>query len=253
MKFMRWKTQWKQLLVLVAVLTVLGILEADQELKPFADAVYTTVQEKVETPKIQWTASGNDIMLVNACQTYSFVAFAFVVLMAAQNLVQLRTPMLLTRYSSWRAYQRMVFCRLMTFSVVFLSIATALVMLAEQTALVTGLAERLFIAKQIYPKALLLYAIHMVLCAAMVCLYQTKAIFARHYLLTQALPMLFFVVSGTVQGTWIQQISPLSFPVYDRMPEGGLLRVVLTYVACFAALLWFCRQPKKEYFAGVET
>lgn len=46
---MRWKTQWKQLLVLVAVLTVLGILEADQELKPFADAVYTTVQEKVET------------------------------------------------------------------------------------------------------------------------------------------------------------------------------------------------------------
>lgn len=141
----------------------------------------------------------------------------------------------------------------MTFSVVFLSIATALVMLAEQTALVTGLAERLFIAKQIYPKALLLYAIHMVLCAAMVCLYQTKAIFARHYLLTQALPMLFFVVSGTVQGTWIQQISPLSFPVYDRMPEGGLLRVVLTYVACFAALLWFCRQPKKEYFAGVET
>lgn len=75
---MRWKTQWKQLLVLVAVLTVLGILEADQELKPFADAVYTTVQEKVETPKIQWMANGNEVMLVNACQTYSFVAFSFV-------------------------------------------------------------------------------------------------------------------------------------------------------------------------------
>lgn len=250
---MRWKTQWKQLLVLVAVLTVLGILEADQELKPFADAVYTTVQEKVETPKIQWMANGNEVMLVNACQTYSFVAFSFVLLMAAHNLVQLRTPMLLTRYPSWYAYQRTMFCRLMVFSVVFLSIAAALVMLAEQTALVTGLAEQLFIAKQIYPKALLLYAIHMVICTAMVCLYQIKAIFAKHYLLTQALPMLFFVISGTVKGIWIQQISPFSFPVYSVMPEGGLLRVVLTYAVCFIVLLWVCRKPKKEYVAEVET
>lgn len=250
---MRWKTQWKQLLVLIAVLTVIGVVEVDQELKPFADAVYTTIQERMETPKAQWTAGGDEIMLVNACQTYSFVALCFVLLMAAHNLVLLRTPMLLTRYPTWRVYRRTSFCRLMIFSVVFLTVAITLVMIAEQTALITGLAEHLFIAKQIYPKALLLYAVHMLLCTAMICLYQTKAIFARHYLLTQALPMIFLVVSGVIKTRWLQMLSPFSFPVYDRMPEGGLLRVVLTYAVCFAALLWFCRQPKKEYFAEVET
>lgn len=250
---MRWKTQWKQLAVLLAVLVALGVIQVDQELKPFADAVYTTVQERVETPKVQWTASGSDVMLVNACQTYGFVAFGFAILMAAHSLVQLRTPMLLTRYPTWRAYQRSTFCRLMAFSVAFWCIATALVMLAEQTALYTGLAERLFIAKQIYPKAMVFYIVHMILCTAMVCLYQTKAIFARHYIAAQALPMLFFVASGAVQGTWMQQISPFSFPAYDRMPEGGLLRVVLTYVVCFAALLYACRKPKAEYIAEVET
>ena len=101
---MRWKTQWKQLLLLLAVLVVLGVIQADQELKPLPDAVITTVQQRVETPKPQWTASGNDTMLVNAFQTYGFVAFSFVVLMAAQNLVQLRTPIQLTRYPTWKAY-----------------------------------------------------------------------------------------------------------------------------------------------------
>ena len=250
---MRWKTQWKQLLALAVVLTVLGVIEADQELKPAADAVYTTVQEQVETHKMQWTASGDDTMLVNACQTYSFVAFAFVILMAAHNLVQLRTPMLLTRYRTWRAYCSAVFGRLMAFSTGFLAVVTALLLLAEQTALYTGLAERFFIAKQFYPKAFAVYVLHMLLCTAMLCLYQTKAVFARHYVLTQAIPMLFFVASGTVKGTWIQQISPFSFPVYDGLPEGGLPRVVLTYAVCFAALLFVCRRPKKEYVADVEV
>ena len=95
---MRWKTQWKQLLLLLAVLVVLGVIQTDRELKPLPDAVITTVQQRVETPKPQWTASGNGTMLVNAFQTYGFVAFSFVVLMAAQNLVQLRTPIQLTRY-----------------------------------------------------------------------------------------------------------------------------------------------------------
>ena len=66
---MRWKTQWKQLLLLLLVLVVLGVIQADQELKPLPDAVITTVQERVEIPKPQWTASGNDRMLVNAFQT----------------------------------------------------------------------------------------------------------------------------------------------------------------------------------------
>ncbi len=250
---MRWKTQWAKLLLLVVAVAVLGVIQTDQELKPYADAVYTTLQEKVETPKVQWTASGNDTMLVNACQTYGFVAFGFAILMAAQSLVQLRTPMLLTRYPTWSVCRRRIFCRLMAFSVAFWCVATALVMLAEQTALYTGLAERLFITKQIYPKALLLFAVHMIICTAMVCLYQTKAIFARHYIATQALPMLFFVASGSVQGIWIQQISPFSFPVYSRMPEGGLLRIILTYAVCFAALLYACRRPKKEYFVEVDT
>lgn len=73
---MRWKCQWKKLLLLLMLLTLLGVILADQEMKPFGDAVYTTVQESVELPKIQWAANG-DIMLVNACQTYGFVAFQF--------------------------------------------------------------------------------------------------------------------------------------------------------------------------------
>lgn len=116
---MRWKTQWKQLLLLLLVLVVLGVIQADQELKPLPDAVITTVQERVEIPKPQWTASGNDRMLVNAFQTYGFVAFSFVVLMAAQNLVQLRTSIQLTRYATWSAYRKRTFCRLMGFSTVF--------------------------------------------------------------------------------------------------------------------------------------
>ena len=250
---MRWKTQGKALLALIILLAAIGVVQVDQELKPFDDAVYTTVEEQVETPKKQWTADGTDVMLVNACQTYGFTALSFVVLLAAHNLVQLRTPMMLTRYPTWRAYCTATFRRLMAFSLVFLALATALVLLAEQTALLTGLAERLFIAKQFYPVPMLVYAVHMVLCTAMVCLYQVKAVFARRYVAAQALPMLFFVVSGMVQGTWVQQISPFSFPVYDGLPEGGLLRVVLTYAVCFGVLLWRCRRPDREFLAQAEV
>lgn len=231
---MRWKTQWKQLLLLLAVLVVLGVLQADQELKPLPDAVITTVQQRVETPKPQWTASGDGTMLVNAFQTYGFVAFSFVVLMAAQNLVQLRTPIQLTRYPTWKAYRKRTFCRLMAFSTVFWAIASALLFVVERTALLTGLAERYFITRQFYFVPFAVYIVHMLLCTALLCLYQTKAVFAKHYIVTQAIPMLFFVASGVQQGTWIQQISPFSFPVYDGLPEGGWIRVVLTYALCFA-------------------
>ena len=244
---MRWESQWMKLLVLVIVLALVGVIGVDQELKPFTNIWYTTEQERLEAIKVQWTASGDEMMLVNPCQTYSFVGFSFVFLMAAHNLVLLRTPMQLTRYPTWSAYRRTVFGRLMVFSLLFLGIVTTLVVLAEQYVQYLGLAKLIYISKQIYPKAMTLFALHMVLCTAMVCLYQVKAIFARNYLLTQALPMVFFVASATIRGTWIQRISPFSFPVYDRMPEGGLLRVVLTYAVCFGALIYACRKPKSEY------
>lgn len=250
---MRWKTQWKQLLLLLVVLVVLGVIQADQELKPLPDAVITTVQQRVETPKPQWTASGNGTMLVNAFQTYGFVAFSFVVLMAAQSLVQLRTPIQLTRYPTWKAYRKRTFCRLMAFSTVFWAMASALLFVLERTALLTGLAERYFITGQFYFVPFVVYLVHMLLCTALLCLYQTKAVFAKHYIVTQAIPMLFFVASGVQQGTWIQQISPFSFPVYDGLPEGGWIRVVLTYALCFAGLAYLCRRPKKEYLSEEKT
>lgn len=248
---MRCKAQWKYLLLLFVTLTLIGIYWVDQELKPAPDAVYTTVQERIDTPKLQWSPDGSDTMFVNSFQTYGFIAFAFLFLMAAQNLVHLHTPMMLTRYQTYYGFRWKVFCNLFKFSIVFLSIATILLLLAEQTASFTGLGNCVFIAKQIYPTALAMYILHMLLCTAMVCLYQSVVFLTHNYVLSQIIPMLFFIASSFMQGTWITKISPFSFPVYDSIPKDKLWWSVLTYVVCFGVLIGFLYRPRKENF--VET
>ena len=246
---MRWKPAWKSLTLLVVGLAMIGVLEAHIELNSGDTMRY--VEGAAGIPQVQLSADGQTPMFVNACQTYAFATFYFVGLMAAHNLVQLRTPMLLTRYRTWRAFQRATFVQLMRFSAGFLVVTTGLLMTMEQIIPYTAFKHELFVANICSAKALIWYTIHMLLCTAMVCLYQTAVVLTKHHVLSQALPMLFFIGSGSSIGTFVQQLSPFSFPVYDRIPEGGLVRVIATYAVCFVILLFVCRRPKKEYIAGV--
>lgn len=245
---MRGKKAWKELTVLIVILVAVGVLEAHIELMP-GDAMQY-VEGAAGIPQAQVSADGQTFLFVNACQTYAFIAFYFVGLIIAHNLVLMRTPMMLVRYRTWRTFQKSTFARLMIFSLKFLVVTTALLIAVEQILALTPAKQQIFVAHIVSPKAMGLYLIHMTVCTAMVCLYQVAVMWVKRHILVQVFPLLFFIGSGTYVGTFIQQISPFSFPVYDRIPEGGLLRVILTYVICFAILLFVCRKPKQEYLSG---
>lgn len=246
---MKWKTQWKAIGLLIVVLVLFGIFWADKELKPSAEILgqIQTSQEKTQAIKWHWSPDGSYTMKVNSFQTYGFINFTFVLLMLAQNLVHLRTPMMLTRYPTYHIAQHKIFSNLLRFSIPFLTIATLLLFIVEVTAPVTGLGNYEFVTIQIYPFAALVYAVYMIICTLLVCYYQSVVFLSNHCMKLQVILILFLIASACLQGTWISEMSPFSLPAYDRFLPQEVWKMLVVTVLCFIVLrVWSGRSQTND-------